>query len=47
MASGYIYQRYVNLALTDELMIENAKLPENERLTVTDSHVTICLSGKK
>lgn len=47
MASGYIYQRYGNLALTDELMIENAKLPENDRLTVTDSHVTICLSGKQ
>ena len=33
------------MALTDELAIENAKLPEAERLTVTDSHITICPSG--
>jgi len=35
------------LALTDELVIENAKLPEAEHLTVTDSRITICPSGRQ
>jgi hypothetical protein len=47
MTSGYICQRYGNLALTDELVNENAKLPEVQHLAVTDSCVMICLSGRQ
>jgi len=47
MMSGYICQRYGNLALTDELVNENAKLPEVWCLAVMDSHVTICPSGRQ
>jgi hypothetical protein len=47
MTSGYICKRYGNLALTDELVNENTKLPEVQRLAVTDSCVTICPSGRQ
>jgi hypothetical protein len=31
----------------DELVNENTKLPEVQRLAVTDSRVTICPSGRQ
>ncbi|RDX46401.1 hypothetical protein OH76DRAFT_1457190 [Lentinus brumalis] len=42
MVSGFICQCYSNLALTESMLQENAKLPENERLMVMDLRVTIC-----
>lgn len=47
MVSGFICQRYGNVALTDELLATNAKLPETDRLKTTDSRVTIYPSSRK
>ncbi|EIW73824.1 hypothetical protein CONPUDRAFT_68340 [Coniophora puteana RWD-64-598 SS2] len=44
--SGYICARYGNLALPPEMVEANARLPEGERLTKTDSGVTIFPSNK-
>jgi hypothetical protein len=46
MMSGFLCQRYGNLALTEELITENAKLPEGEQLAVTDSRITIHPTSK-
>lgn len=41
MVLRFINARYGHVALTDELIAANAKLPESERLTKTDSSITI------
>jgi hypothetical protein len=46
MVSGYICEKYGNVALTDKMVEENAKLPEQEQLAVTDSRVIIYPSSK-
>lgn len=46
MTSGYLCQRYGNLALTEEMLAKNDKLPPSEHLVITDSHVTIYPSSK-
>lgn len=47
MVSGFICQRYGNVALTDELLVANSRLPQGEQLKVTDSRVTIYPSSRK
>ena len=47
MVSGFICQWYRNLALTDEMKVTNAALPEGLKLNVMDSRVTIYPSSKK
>ncbi|KAJ8462477.1 hypothetical protein ONZ51_g10884 [Trametes cubensis] len=47
MVSGFLCQRYGNVALTEQLLAENSALPEGERLKVTDSRVTIYPSSRK
>jgi hypothetical protein len=47
MVSGFICERYGNLALPEDLMEANARLPPLERLEVTDSCVIIYPTSKE
>ena len=46
MTSGYLCQRYSNLALTEEMLAKNDTLPPSEHLVITNSCVTIYPSSK-
>ncbi|KAI0029008.1 hypothetical protein K488DRAFT_57317 [Vararia minispora EC-137] len=46
MVSGYICERFGNLALPENMVANNAKLPLSERLEVTDARVIIYPSSK-
>lgn len=46
MVSGFLCERYGNLALTEEMVELNAKMAPDVRMTVTDSRVTICPTSK-
>ncbi|TFY55036.1 hypothetical protein EVG20_g9466 [Dentipellis fragilis] len=46
MVSGYICERFGNIALPEVMVEENAKLPENLCLKITDSHAIIFPSLK-
>jgi len=47
MTSGFICQKYGNIALPEEMVAENALLPDGKQLEHTDSHITIYLSLKQ
>jgi hypothetical protein len=47
MVSGYICERFGNLALTDEMIADNLKLPSNNRLNVVDSRTIIYPTSKE
>ncbi|CAK5267144.1 unnamed protein product [Mycena citricolor] len=47
MVSGYICERFGNLALTDDLIEANNKLPTAEQLDIVDSRVVIYPNGKE
>ncbi|EIW81271.1 hypothetical protein CONPUDRAFT_26680, partial [Coniophora puteana RWD-64-598 SS2] len=47
MVSGYICEKVGNLALTEDLIAENKKLPLSEQLVVTDSRVVIYPTNKE
>lgn len=47
MVSGFICQRYGNLALTEEMLAANKAMPEGLRLEVTDSRVVICPTSRQ
>ncbi len=46
MTSGFLCQRYGNLALPSDMVEANAKMGPEERLKKTDACVTICLISK-
>ena len=46
MVSGFLCERYGNLALTEDMIAANDKLPPGEKLMVTDFRVTICPSSR-
>jgi hypothetical protein len=47
MVSAFVCERFGNLALTEELVEANEKLPPSERLGVTDSRVIIYPTSKE
>ena len=47
MVSAFVCEQYGNLALPEDLVEANARLPSSERLEFTDSHMIIFPTSKK